>query len=197
MADKPVGRHSAGDQTAFYRSAALWFLPWFLVAVVALGALWIAIDAVSNFVGGEEAAPPPKKDAAVAADTPRPTESEEASPTPEPSEESSSEPADQKKKKERKKEELITEGISVQVLNGTAEDDADDRLADELAALGFEIEAVNPYLTRPDSIVFWSSEESKAAAEALADHLGWPAAPKPADLSSEVSIHVIVGADGL
>ena len=192
MADKPVGRHSAGDQRAFYRSAVLWFLPWAVMGVVGLGALWIALDTVGNLVGNDDAPSPPRRDAAVVDSTPTPAE-ESPSPSPEPPEE----PARPKKDKNEDEPELITEGISVQVLNGTAEDQADDRLAEELEGLGYEIGAVNPYLTRPDSIVFWSSEEYRAAAEALAEHLGWPATPKPKDLSSEVSIHVIVGADGL
>ena len=197
MADKPVGRHSAGDQTAFYRSAVLWFLPWLLVAVVGLGALWIALDALGAAVGPEMPLPPPQKELAPAGNaSPGPSESAEVSPSPETSEEPGEEPT---KKKDGKGEEpeLITEGISVQVLNGTTDDGADDRLAAELEALGYEIGAVNPYLARPDSIVYWSSEETKDAAKALAEHLGWPSAPKPEDLSPEVAIHVIVGADGV
>lgn len=194
MADKPAGRHSAGNQSAFYRSALVWFLPWVVVGVVGLGALWIALDAIGNAVGNEELAPLPKQGAAVVDATPTPPAEADPSPSSEPS----SDPTDPPKKdKKDKKPDLITEGVSVQVLNGTAEDDADDRLAEELEGLGYEIGAVNPYLARPDSIVFWSSEEHRKAAEALAEHLGWPAAPKPDDLSSEVSIHVIVGADGL
>lgn len=195
MAEKSVGgRHSAGDHTAFYRSAVVWFLPWVVVGVVALGALWIALDALGNLVGNEESSPPPKEGAAVVDASSSPAE-ESPSPTPEPTED---EPKDRPKKDKKEDEpDLITEGITVQVLNGTAEDEVDDRLAEQLEALGFEIAAVNPYLVRPDSIVYWSSDEYRKAAEALAEHLGWAAAPKPEDLSSEVSIHLIVGADGL
>ncbi len=201
MVDKQVGRHSAGDQTAFYRSAALWFLPWVVVAVVALAAVWIAIDAVGNALGGDATPAKPKNQkAAVPADDPSPEESEpaeeeteEPSPSPEPSET----PKEQKNEEDPDKPKLITEGVSVQVLNGTSDPEADDRVAEQLGHLGYEVEAINPYLARPDTIVFFSSKESQKAAEALAEHFEWPVQPKPEDLSSEVSIHIIVGADEL
>ncbi|MDQ4142385.1 MAG: LytR C-terminal domain-containing protein [Actinomycetota bacterium] len=200
MVDKPAGRHSAGDQTAFYRSAALWFLPWVVVAVVAIAAVWIAVDAIGNDVqpapaknqknnGGAAADPTPdaeKEPEVEETETDEPTPSASPSPSPSPDDE-----------EEDDKPKLITEGISVQVLNGTSDAEADDRVAEQLESLGYEIGAVNPYLARPDTIVFFSSEESRRAAEALAEHFGWPVRPKPEDLSPEVSIHVIVGADEL
>ena len=198
MADKPVGRHSAGDQTAFYRSALLWFLPWLIVAVVAIAAVWIAVDALSSDV---QPVPPtrPEKRAAVPADEPSPTD--EASPEPEETEQPSPSPDPSKTPKDDEgdddKPKLITDGVTVQVLNGTADAEADDRVAEQLEHLGYEIEAINPYLARPDTIVFFSSKESQKAAEALAAHFDWPVQPKPEDLSAEVSIHIIVGADEL
>lgn len=199
LADKPVGRHSAGDQTAFYRSAVLWFLPWLIVAVVALAAVWIAVDALGNDVQ-----PPPtkpEKRAAAPVDEPSPSETEtaepeeteESSPSPEPSKS----PAEDDGEDDVDKPKLITAGVTVQVLNGTSDPDADDRVAEQLEHLGFEIEAINPYLARPDTIVFFSSATSQKAAEALAAHFEWPVRPKPEDLSPEVSIHIIVGADEL
>lgn len=198
MADKPVGRHSAGDQTAFYRSALLWFLPWLIVAVVAIAAVWIAVDAL-----GSDVQPPPttpERKAAVPAGEPSPTESE--TPEPEETEEASPSPEPSKSPSEgdgndEDAPKLITEGVTVQVLNGTADAEADDRVAEQLEHLGYEIAAINPYLARPDTIVYFSSKESQKAAEALAAHFEWPVQPKPADLSSEVSIHIIVGADEL
>ncbi len=205
MVDKPVGRHSSKNQTAFYRSAALWFLPWVVVAVVALAAVWIAVDAI-----GGDVQPAPVKDkndkgAAVVDETPTPQESqdEETEPPPseEPTEEPSPSPEPSKSPKEPAEEDdkpkLITDGVSVQVLNGTNDPEADDRVAEQLASLGYEIGAVNPYLALPDTIVFFSSAASQKAAEALGEHFGWPVRPKPEDLSPEVAIHVIVGADVL
>lgn len=194
MADKPVGRHSAGDQTAFFRSAALWFLPWVVVAVVALAAVWIAVDALGNDVQPVPVKPQKKAEAPV--DDPSPSESvaeetDEPSPSPEPSKSPKEDDDDEDKAT------LITEGVTVQVLNGTSDAEADDRVAEQLEHLGYKIEAINPYLARPDTIVFFSSKESQKAAEALAEHFEWPVQPKPEDLSSEVSIHIIVGADEL
>lgn len=195
MVDKPVGKHSAGDQTAFYRSAALWFLPWVIVAVVALAAVWIAVDALGNDVQPAPVKPQKKVEAPV--DDPSPTKeeaepevTEEPSPSPEPS-------RSPKEDETKSKPQLITEGVSVQVLNGTTDPEADDRVAEQLEHLGYQIEAINPYLARSDTILYFSSEESRAAAEALAAHFEWPVQPKPEDLSPEVSIHIIVGADEL
>lgn len=191
VADKPVGRHSAGNQIAFYRSAMLWFLPWVIVAIVALAAVWIAVDALGNDVRPLPPTKPDERDA-VAVDDPSPSESAkpEKDDDPSPSSEATKTPDEDEAK-------LITDGISVQVLNGTADAGADDRVADDLEALGYEIEAVNPYLARDKTVVYWSSADSKEAAQALAEHYDWSASAKPQDLSSEVSIHVLLGADAL
>ena len=189
MVEKPSGRHSAGNELAFYRSAALWFLPWFLVAVVALAAVWIAVDALGN----EPDIPPkrPEKAAGAGLD-PSPSPSPTITPSDTPSPSPSSKPAD-----DRGDSELITEGVTVQVLNSTSDQSAEDALVKKLEDWGFEVFAVNPYLLQEKSVVYWSSEEAKAAAKALADRLGWEAASKPDDLSSEVSLHLLVGSDAL
>lgn len=176
------GRHSTDNQSFFYRSAALWFLPWTVVAVVALAAAWIAIDALGNEVSSRP--PVPEDDENPPPQDPSPTPSEENSPTPSPRTKSPEDGADAA---------LITQNISVQVLNGTSVDDADDQWADRFEGLGFEIAAVNPYSPRRDTIVFWSSNDARAAAVALSERFGWDAEAKPADLSSEVDVHVIVG----
>jgi hypothetical protein len=182
-----MGRHSSSDQSFFYRSAALWFLPWMLVATVAVAAVWIAIDAIGRDV---ESATPSRPNAGPAnADA-------ESSPSPEPTPKPTNSKPD-KEKKEKKEEPkppaLITKGVTVQVLNGSAIAGAEDAMAERLAGLGYEIVAANPYLSQPESVVYWSSDEWKKAAVALAQRFGWNSGPKPADLSSEVSIHVIVG----
>jgi hypothetical protein len=190
-----MGRHSTGDQTSFYRSAALWFVPWTVGAVVAIAAIWIAVDALGN-----ESAPAPTSEtkkqqdkAPAAADEspePSPTESEEPSPSPTP-EESESPKADKKPDKPK----LITAGVTVQILNGTSSDEADDVVADQLEQLGLDVAAINPYHSNPTSIVYWSSPEMQETGEALADKLGWKSSIKPAELSTEVDLHVYIGED--
>jgi hypothetical protein len=91
---------------------------------------------------------------------------------------------------------LITEGITVQVLNATADDTADDAMADRLSELGYQVIAVEPSsASYPRTTVFWSTDASREAAQALALKFGWVAEGKPDNLSDTVSIHVVVGAD--
>lgn len=186
----PGGRHSSPDQIHFYKSVVAWFLPWVLIAVVVGTAVWIAVEAVS---GATEGSSP----AAAATRTPEPTaeptpEPETPAPdkTPKPSEEPTAEPTPEPE------EPLITEGITVQVLNATDSAEADDRMADKLSKLGFTVVAVESASSRYDATtVFWSTEEAKEAAQRLADRFGWVAEAKPENLSTTVSLHVVVGVD--
>lgn len=175
-----MGGHSSPERGAFYRSVVTWFLPWMLIAgVVAIG-VWVAVDAVSD--EGFEAppaatTPDPEASPSERVTTPAPptTDAPSAAPTT---------PA------------LITEGISVQVLNGTGVAGGHDPLTARLVDLGFQVvtvaEASRVYEL---TTVFWSTPEDESAAAALAAHFGWNVAEKPPNLSSEVSIHVVVGAD--
>jgi LytR cell envelope-related transcriptional attenuator len=205
MSDTTGGRHSANDQTSFYRSAILWFLPWVVVGVVAIGALWIAIDTLSNDDSSSAHGPSDKGKAAAVAPSPEeepsaePSEIEEE-PTDEPTEVDvdTGTPDEEKEKKGKSGDvELITDGISVQILNGTSDSEVDDGWADKLEGLGFEIAAVNPYLDLGDTAVYWSNDESQDAAKALGDKFGWPTEPKPNELSSEVDLHIYLGDDAL
>jgi hypothetical protein len=91
---------------------------------------------------------------------------------------------------------LITEGISVQILNASGTAGAEEAMSDRLERLGFDVAAVAPASTEyPETTVFWSFEESKPAARALANRFGWVAEPKPDNLSATVDIHVVVGED--
>lgn len=191
----PGGRHSSPDQLHFYKSVVAWFLPWVLIAVVVGTAVWIAVEAVSGATEGsapaaastptaepadptDEPKPTPQAETAAPDKTPKPSEAPPATPTPEPD------------------EPLITEGITVQVLNATDSADADDRMADKLSKLGFTVVAVESASSRYDATtVFWSTEEAKEAAQRLADRFGWVAEAKPENLSTTVSLHVVVGAD--
>jgi hypothetical protein len=195
-----MGRHSSHQQVDFMKSAFMWFLPWLLAAVVGIGALWIGIDAA---LGGDSDSPSDQRPGrAGAAAGPSPSTEATATETPvveSPPETEDDDPAkDQPKDKPRKKKQprLISDGVRVQVLNGTTLPDADDRIATELEALGFEIVATNDWHATPISIVYWSTPADQKAATLLADKLGWIAQPKPAELSTEVRLHVLVGADG-
>lgn len=187
-----MGRHSSSSQFHYYRSVFGWFLPWLLVAAVVGVGVWVAVDVI----GGNEIEEPPTS-AAVATASPSATPAE-SSETPTPVETESAEP--EPPKKEKKKDsppELITQGITVQVLNATTGNpDADDQMADKLAELGYEVIAVGGanrvYQT---TTVFWSFAEAREAAERLAQRFGWDSGPKPSNLSTQVDMHVIVGED--
>jgi hypothetical protein len=117
----------------------------------------------------------PETEPVVATETPAPVETEEA-------------PDDDVK--------LITEGISVQVLNGTVQSDAGESMSTRLTDLGFSVVAIEESSrVYNETTVFWSTPEAEEAARALAERFGWLAEPKPENLSPDVSIHVVVGAD--
>lgn len=186
-----MGKHSSDTQWPFYRSVAGWFLPWTFLLVTLVVGTWYAMNAL----GGEEMEPPPRATGGGASATPTPTPTErESSPTPSPT---------PKNKKARKKPspspeepKLITENISLQVLNATGVPQADDRLADRLSKLGFRVVALGGANREyQQTTVFWSYRDAKPAAEALAERMGWQVGPKPSNLSTTVALHVIVGHD--
>jgi LytR cell envelope-related transcriptional attenuator len=91
---------------------------------------------------------------------------------------------------------LITEGVSVQVLNASGRRKADNRVAKRLRRLGFEIVAVNPASKIYNrTTVFWSRPEGRSASRTLARHYSWRSAPRPKNLSPSVTTHVVVGRD--
>ena len=188
-----MGKHSSAEQSPFVRSLLGWLLPWMLVAVVAGIALFVAIDAISS--GPLEADPPLRSEEPLPEDTPTERPTPESSPTPErspkPEEnepEESPSPAPER--------DLITEGITVQVLNATASSGAGRAAASRLESLGFEVVVVGEAATTyARTTVFWSSSGSRDAGQRLARRFGWVSAPKPGNLSSSVSLHVVVGAD--
>jgi hypothetical protein len=62
--------------------------------------------------------------------------------------------------------------------------------------LGFEIvTVVDAARIYEETTIFWSTDESRPAAEALASRFGWIVESKPANLSADVSVHVVVGQD--
>jgi LytR cell envelope-related transcriptional attenuator len=186
-----MGRRSSPNQWPFYRSVLSWFVPWALVAVIVGIGVWVAVDALSGGANNpnssaslaagsssSSSASGATKGSPTAAPSTSATPSPEATPTPKPP--------------------LITDGITVQVLNGTSDPTAAERKAAHFARLGFKIVAVGSSVTPySHTTVFWASPASKPAAKALAAHFGWIAAPKPANLSPDVAVHVVVGADAL
>lgn len=185
-----MGRHSSNSSLAFYRSVAAWFLPWVLVAGVVATGIWLAVDALGNddietpkIAGAtEDPSPTPRRE--VTTPTPTPTPATGKSPKPE----VSRSPAPEV--------ELITENMTVQVLNGTGDPSADDRMASQLSELGYEVVSVQGSSKEyQQTTVFWSYTESQEAAERLAERFDWQVGPKPSNLSTTVALHVVVGLD--
>ncbi len=182
-----MGRHSSDQQWHFYRSVAGWLVPWLLVAAVAITAVTIAVDAIG---GNSDEDPPP-----VAQSETRESQ-EPASPSPSPSPTVKAKKIKKKSPAPSEEVELVTEGISVQVLNGTASPDADTLMADRLAGLGFDVYTVDSASSAySQTTVFWSYAEARPAAEALAKKFGWASGEKPSNLSTSVALHVVVGTD--
>ncbi|MFN2389512.1 MAG: LytR C-terminal domain-containing protein [Actinomycetota bacterium] len=186
-----MGRHSSDRRWPFYRSVVGWFMPWAIMAVIAGTAVWVAVDAL----GSDDLESPAR---VVGRTTPSPS----ASPTPTPESSPSSSPSPTRSasaspaRSPSAPPALITEGVSVQVLNATSDPGADDRMADRLARLGFDVVAVDSASgAYPETTVFWSFPEAEPAAAALARRFGWTSAPKPENLSSTVDLHVVVGDD--
>ena len=183
-----MGRHSSTEQGPFVMSLVAWLLPWVLIAAVAGVAVSIAVDALGR--DALETSPPP---AAATSPSPSPTPSPSpiASPTP-----TRTRPAKTSPKPTETEVPLITEGVTVQVLNATSSSSADDMMADRLASLGFDVISVDSASgSYPRTTVFWSYPEATAAAEALARRFGWVVDEKPSNLSATVALHVVVGDD--
>jgi LytR cell envelope-related transcriptional attenuator len=186
-----MGRHSSPEQWPFYRSVAGWFLPWVMVAGVVGVALWVAVASL----GGDDGASP----ALSTARSPSPRTEQPVAPpveSPDPVETKKKKPPKEREESEPPEPELITDGITVQILNASGSPGAEQPIADELGGLGFEIvTVVDASRIYEQTTVFWSSEESRAAAEALAGRFEWIVEPKPENLSADVSVHVVVGED--
>lgn len=202
-----MGRRSSASQLHFYRSVVVYFLPWALVAAITVAAVWAGVAALGQKelstrppVATKDESPDTKKLASAPKKSPepKPTSSPTAQPTSSPTAQPTSSPTASPTPGEspRSKTPLITDDITVQVLNGTAASTADDQVATRLTGLGFEVVTVQPASTAyPLTTVFWSSPASKDAANALAQRFGWQVEPKPENLSTSVAIHVVVGAD--
>ncbi len=196
-----MGRHSSDSQLPFIRSVLGWFLPWFLVAIVVAVGVWIAVDALGgDGLRTQHPAADSSSSASSPPPSPSPDESEEPSPSPEPTVTEEKKPKKPEKDDPEPEEppELITAGVTVQVLNGTSFPSADDEMADQLALIGFDVVAVaGSSKAYPTTTVFYSYPEAQEAAERLASRYGWGVSIKPSNLSATVDLHVIVGDDYL
>jgi hypothetical protein len=189
-----MGRHSSQSPFAFYRSVVGWALPWFLIAGVFATGIWFAVDAL----GGDGPERPPR--VASASETPTPSETKSS-----PAEKPSSSPkgdagsdGDSPFRSGPSGEPLITEGITIQILNGTSSALAGTDMSNELSGLGFDVVVVNEASKAyPLTTVFWSADPAREAAEALAARFDWVAEEKPSNLTDSVSLHVVVGEDYL
>ncbi|HVF52417.1 MAG TPA: LytR C-terminal domain-containing protein [Actinomycetota bacterium] len=165
-----------------------WSAPWIIIAIVVGFAVWRAIETVDR-----------GKEQTVATTAPTPTPSPEPTPsptfTPIPLDEDEG-VLEGRDPGPSPSPSLLTEDVTVQVLNGSSNETAGEGMAGRLEELGYEVvvvqEAARPYA---ETTVFYSTEEDRPAAEALAAHFDWIVEPKPESLAAEVSIHVVVGED--
>lgn len=182
------GRHSSGGQWRYYLSVMGYFVPWALVGIVAIVSIWVGL----GVLGSDELDTSPR-----AARTPQVRErSSSPRPAHSPTPVGAATPEAESKKRGAADVELITDGMTVQVLNGTADATADDAMADRLAGLGFDVISVeSSSVAYRSTTVLWSYAESERAAERLAARFGWRVMPKPDNLSTSVALHVVVGDD--
>jgi len=177
-----VGRHSSPQQWRYYLSILKYALPWILVSVVGVSAVWAGVGAL-----GDDELNPSKGPVVSEAEDPRPRR--QASPRATPVE-------PEKTPEEPEGDPLVTEGMTVQVLNGTNVTGVDQAMADRLQDLGYQVVNVVPAaITYAETTVLWSYAESQEAAERLAERFGWQVKPKPDNLSTQVALHIVVGAD--
>jgi LytR cell envelope-related transcriptional attenuator len=185
-----VGRHSSGARGPYMRSVVGWAFPWILIAAVLIAAVWFLVNAVGGREIAFENGNPSRTSSPNDEATPTPSES----PTPKPSRPKSS-PAPTRSPK-GDEDDLITDGVTVQVVNGTGGiEGAASSMADRLASLGYRVEAIVTGLTVDQTAVYWSTDSAREAAMALASHFGWTSAPASPSLTREVDIHVIVAPD--
>lgn len=188
-----MGRHSSDSQIPFYRSFLKWLTPWLLVAVVAVAAVWVGVGALGE---GPLETTSPANDSEPSP-SPEPVESETPTPEPEVSVEPTPTPTPEPEPEGTPEIAAPSgRGITMQVLNGTGVEEANDRVAGRLEKLGYQIVnlegATSAYSA---TTVFWSYPDAKKPAMRLAEYFGWEAGPKPENLSSTVDLHIVVGAD--
>ena len=184
-----MGRHSSPRQWRYYLSILRYILPWILVAVVGVSAVWAGVGVL-----GDDELDPSKGPVAKKSEPEEPR----SEPTPKATPVDPEKTPNDKPTEEPEEEEvpLITEGMTVQVLNGTNVSGVDQTMADRLEGLGYQVINVVPAaITYEETTVLWSYAESEEAAARLAERFGWQVKPKPDNLSTQVALHIVVGVD--
>ncbi|MGH2752664.1 MAG: LytR C-terminal domain-containing protein [Actinomycetota bacterium] len=185
-----MGRHSSPRQWRYYTSILKYALPWILVALVGVSAVWAGVGAL-----GDDELDTSKGPAVTRDEAPKRKSKPEVEPTPvEPEDEE----ADDKEARAPAEDEipLITEGMTIQVLNGTNVAGVDEVMAERLQRLGYQVVNTAPAaITYAETTVLWSYAESEEAAARLAQRFGWQVKPKPDNLSTQVALHIVVGSD--
>ncbi|HET7481740.1 MAG TPA: LytR C-terminal domain-containing protein [Actinomycetota bacterium] len=184
-----MGRHSSRDQRPFLLSVARWLTVWLVVAAATGVAVWVVVNSIGK----------PQINARLGRGERHPR-AETTSPSSEPTvavvDTASPEPTQSASPSDTEDKALHAQGVTVQVLNGTVQPDAGQAMATRLERLGYTIVAIEESSRAyPTTTVYWSTGASQDAARALAERFGWDAAPRPSNLSPEVAIHVVVGAD--
>jgi hypothetical protein len=184
-----VGRHSSPRQWRYYLSILRYILPWILVAVVGVSAVWAGVGVL-----GDDELDPSKGPVAKKSEPEEPRSEPTPKATPvEPDKKPNDKPTEEPEEEEVP---LITEGMTVQVLNGTNVSGVDQTMADRLEGLGYQVINVVPAaITYEETTVLWSYAESEEAAARLAERFGWQVKPKPDNLSTQVALHIVVGVD--
>ncbi len=92
---------------------------------------------------------------------------------------------------------IPAEDIDIQVLDGYREDGgtAATAVAAELRELGYVIAAENPAIAYEETTVLWSEGYEAEARQVAEDLGGTPVREQPGNLSAQVKVHVVVGAD--
>lgn len=188
-----MGRHSSESQAAFYRSFAKWLVPWLVIATIVGVGVWMGVGFLGT--GPLETQSP----ASDTQSTESPSGVETTSPTPEPTPTPTPDPTPTVEPEPEQTPKATAprgNGLTVQVLNGTGVEEANDRVAAELEKLGYEIiNLEGASKAYSSTMVYWSYPEARKPARRLAAHFGWDAGPKPENLSATVALHVVVGAD--
>ena len=184
-----MGRHSSPRQWRYYLSILRYILPWILVAVVGVSAVWAGVGVL-----GDDELDPSKGPVAKKSEPEEPRSEPTPKATPvEPDKKPNDKPTEEPEDEEVP---LITEGMTVQVLNGTNVSGVDQTMADRLEGLGYQVINVVPAaITYEETTVLWSYAESEEAAARLAERFGWQVKPKPDNLSTQVALHIVVGVD--
>lgn len=190
-----MGRHSLPARWHFARSVIVWAAPWLAAAAVVTAIVWLASTTLgedgARSASAEGATAPGGGNNRAGPATAAPSSPQPASPKP-----TRPKPSPSFSPRSHGRQPLITQGVTVQVLDATGGGAAAEGWAHRLTKLGFDIVSVQPGLgPYPATTVYWSAPRDRAAARALAARFGWTTGPRPGSLSPAVSVHLVLGDD--